>query len=355
MQFLDAFESGFDTICMKAGLSAVALVACVGCTNTLTSKSSGTVPTSIERACAASPGEQPVIAGISIRDEPAVPGDLAAMRVTSEATGAFMRVYYDAGSESIARARAACLGAQLPMIERETGDTRRGVEWWSAVFTQNPAYIPPRGEGIQPRWRVNVQPDGNLSPSGRVMVVSTLPHEHVHAYQTRAGARPPQWVAEGHASWVQGKIAPLLNPAIAQTQHRLRMEDAAKGEGPLNLAQWGSRRPKREAKMRQVSPEIRARMEADPTFNPTGTFTFKPEDFEGDTSNTSGQYLAAEAIFDGLEARHGAGKVRTWMTELTASSDRITPQSLAESIERHFDENISDLLAEPEPGAQAQD
>jgi len=135
------------------------------------------------------------------------------------------------------------------------------------VFTQNPAYIPPRGEGVQPRWKVDVQPDGSLSPAGRVMVVSTIPHEQVHAYQARAGARLPRWVAEGHATWIGDKIAALLDPAIAQTQHQLRIDDAAKGKGPLNLAQWGSRRPKREAVLRQVSPEDRARMEADPTFN----------------------------------------------------------------------------------------
>lgn len=332
---------------MRLGLCVTALIAFAGCTNTFAPKSSGTPSTSVEQACAASPGERPAIAGISIRDEPAAPGDLGAMRVTSEATGAFMRVYYDTGSENIARARAACLGAQLPMIERETGDTRRDAEWSSAIFTQDPAYVPPRREDVLPRWQVDVQPDGDLSALGSIIVVHTIPHEQVHAYQTRAGARPPRWVAEGHANWIQDRVAPLLNPTIARTQHQLRMDDAAQGEGPLNLAQWGSRRPKREALLRQVSPEIRARMEADPTFNPTGMFTFTPEDFEGDISNTSGQYAAAKAVFTGLESRYGADKVRLWITELTASSDRITPQSLAETIKRHFGENIDDLLAEP--------
>jgi hypothetical protein len=306
----------------------------------------------MERACAASPGEQPSIAGISVREEPAVLGDLASIRVTSEATGAFMRIYYDGGSESVARARAACLAAQLPMVERETGDIRGGAEWWSAVFTQNPAYAPPRREGELPRWKVIVQPDGSLSPTGHVMVVYTLPHEQVHAYQTRAGARLPRWVAEGHASWIGDRIARLLDPAVARSQHQLSTEDAAKGNGPLNLAGWGSPRVKREALLRQVSPEDRARMEADPSFNPTGTFTFKPGDFEDAPANTSGQYLAAKAVFNGLEVRHGAEKVRTWMSELTASSDRITPPALAASIQRHFGENIIDLLAEPDPGAR---
>lgn len=340
---------------MKAFLLLGVVAACAGCATGPATMTAGAAQSEIATACRALPGEQPVIRGISVRDEPSAAGDLAAMRVTSEATGAFMRIYYDMGSESIARARAGCLGAQLPMVERETGDTRRGAEWSSAVFTQNPAYIPPRGEGVKPRWQVNVQPDGNLSLGGRVTVVHTIPHEQVHDYQTRAGARPPRWVAEGHASWIQSRIAPLLNPAIARTQHRLRMDDAAKGEGPLNLAQWGSRRPKREALLRQVSPEDRARMEADPTFNPTGMFTFTPEDFEGDISNTSGQYLAAEAIFSGLESRHGAGKVRIWMSELTASSDRITPQSLAESVKRNFGEDVRDLLIEPVSSALDQD
>lgn len=297
----------------------------------------------VVEACSSAPGDLPKVAGISIADE-AAGGDMASLRATSEASGAFLRIYYNAGSEAIARARAACLGAQLPMLERETGDGRQGAEWSSVVFTQDAAYIPPRGEGVQARWPVLVLPDGNLSPVGHVMIASVIPHEQVHAYQARSGARLPKWAAEGHASWVQARIVPLLDPEMLEGTREQRATELAAAEGPLNLASWGSLRPKREAIMRQVSSEDRARMQADPNFHPTGAFRFTRDDFDTDITDSRAQYAAAAAIFDGLEARHGTEAVQAWVIEISASSGPIGLPTLVESVQRHFNESLSDLL-----------
>lgn len=324
----------------------LAFVGCVACLGGAQSASSVAAQSGLQAACTAQPGERPDLAGVTVEDEPATTGDLPAIRVTSQATGAFMRVHYDAGSERIARARAACLGAQLSIVERETGDDRRGAEWMSAVFTQDRTYIPPRGDDVQPRWVIDVEQDGTLTKLGHVMVVHTLPHEQVHSWQMRGSSVLPRWLLEGHARWVQDKIAPMFDPAVALSQDRMRAEQVAKADGPLNLAQWGSERPKREAYLRQVSPVDRARMEADPNYYPTGTFTFTTDDFEEDASNLAARYAAATAIFTGLEQRHGADGVRAWMIEVTSLDGRVSKEALATSMRRHFGEELDTLLAE---------
>lgn len=313
----------------------------------------GSAHADVVGVCSSAPGDRPSVAGILVTDD-APDDEMGTLRATSEASGAFLRIYYDAGSEAIARARAACLGAQLPMLERELGDDRRGTEWSSVVFTQDAAYVPPRGEGIQARWPVTVLPDGNLSPVGHAIIVSIIPHEQVHAYQTRAGARPSRWVGEGHASWVQARIVPLLDPEMVQGTRAHRASQLAAAEGPINLAQWGSPRPKREAIMRQVSAEDRARMEADPNYRPTGSFRFNRDDFEGDVlTESQAQYGAAASVFDGLEARHGAAAVQAWMTEISAGSGPITLPTLVETVQRHFGESLSDLLIVGPQAAQS--
>jgi len=326
-------------------VGVLALFGCLGCLGGVQPASSVTAQAGLQAACTAQPGERPALAGVAVEDEPATTGDLPAIRVTSKATGAFMRVHYDAGSERIARARAACLGAQLSIVERETGDVRRNAEWMSAVFTQDQTYIPPRGGDVQPRWVIEVDQDGTLTQLGHAMVVHTLPHEQVH-WQMRGSSILPRWVLEGHARWVQDRIAPQFAPSVAVTQDRMRAEAAVNADGPLNLANWGSERPKREAYLRQVSPEDRARMEADPNYFPSGTFTFTTDDFETDASNFAARYAAATAIFTGLERRHGANALRAWMTEVTSLDGRVSKDALATAIRRHFGEELDNLLAE---------
>lgn len=302
------------------------------------------------RLCAAQPGDRPDHPGIIVTDEPAAAGDLPALRITSVATGAYLLAHYDAGSEGAARVSAPCLGAQLPLLERELGDDRRNARWWDVVFTQNMGYIPPREEGAPPRWSIAVGADGRLSPSGRDTLVMTIPHEQVHAYQNRARAFLPRWLAEGHARWIEDRIAPLLDPRRAAAEMAARAPNAARHGGPANLALWGTKRPRREAIMRQVSPADRARMEADPDYNPSGVFTYGPDDFEADSSNELLRYIAASTIVDGLSRRHGEERVRAWLTGLTARPQLWTDdrdQGLARSIGETFGEDLNALLVEP--------
>lgn len=299
-----------------------------------------------EASCRAAPDERPQIAGISIVTEAAPPDDLPFLRVTVEATGAFLKVYFDETSEPAAWSRAACLGYQLQLLAAELGDTRRDAEWFSVVFTQDADYIPPRGADQKARWTIEVAPDGGLSALSQRMVVITMPHEQVHDFQKRAGAIPPRWFGEGHATWVGLKITEILDPAAAQADRERLARDRAASTAPLNLAQWGSVRPRREAIMRQVSAEDRARMAADPAFMPTGTFRFTSADLIGDESNMPARYGGALAAFDRLEARHGASAVRAWASELTSNSGPVRPDAVSASLETAFGASAEALLTD---------
>lgn len=298
-------------------------------------------------ACAAPLGERPALSGIDVEAVPAQPGDLPVLKVTTQATGAWMKVHYDAGSEAAAWSRAVCLGAQIEELTRDLGDVRRDAEWFSVVFTQDPAYVAPRGPGVKARWSIQVGADGNLPELSQHLVRAVMPHEQVHDYQRRAEARLPRWFAEGHATWVGLRVTGAIDAGVAESEREKRAAARAEATAPLNLAAWGSVRPRREAIMRQVSAEDRARMQADPNFNPGGTFRFTTADFEGDESDMPARYGAALAVFDGLEARHGAEAVRAWVTEVTAATGPVSPESMAASVQAHFGEALEDLLRDP--------
>ena len=297
-----------------------------------------------EALCSASLGDRPQAEGISIVPEPASAGDLPSLKVTVEATGSFLRVFFDDGSERAAWSRAACLGRQLEMLTTMLGDPRKDTEWFSVVFTQDADYLPPRGPDEKERWSILTAADGGLPDMSQRMVVVTMPHEQVHDFQQRSGASPPRWFSEGHATWVGLAITDQLDPAAARTNRGRLSEDLAQSTTPVNLPEWGSVRPRPEAIMRQVSAEDRARMEADPSYMPSGTFSFTSADLIGDESNMPARYAASLEVFEGLEARHGARAVHDWAREVTAGSDRITPDVLAESVSTHFGERLDDLL-----------
>lgn len=300
----------------------------------------------VAEACRAPVGVRPDLPGIVLEDQPATPGDLPAIRVTSSATGAHMLVYHDAISEPAARARAACFGAQLALLEREVGDDRRDAEWDSVVFTTADDYAPPRGDDVVTRWVILTTEQGQLSEAAERLILSTMPHEQMHEYQTRAGAKLPRWFSEGHATWVGLKVLAQLDPARAVAERLKRENDLAASTQPLMLSEWGGLQPRPEAILRQLSPEDRIRFLNDPTFKAGGAFTFGPGDMIGDESNSPARYGAAWKIFLGLEERHGAAAVHAWVSEMTATgtTNRLTSATVAASIQSRFNEDITPLL-----------
>lgn len=286
----------------------------------------------------------PVASGVEVQEVPSDDARLKLLRVTAR-QGAFMHIYFDEDSEADARRYAGCFGTQLNLLVNETLDEREGAQWASVVFTADLKYIPPRGEEIKTHWVIFTDPKAFEGARPRAMVIETLPHEQVHDFQSRNGAITPLWFSEGHASWAGLRITGMLDHEAAKRDREQGLLELRSALRPVNLAGWGQRRVKREAILRQVSPEDRARMESDPKFVPKGgSFTFTIDDFVSDESMAGARYAAALLMFDGLEQRHGADKVRRWVLDITSTSGEVTEAQLAASVKMHFDEELSELL-----------
>lgn len=284
--------------------------------------------------------EMPSLPSLALTDFPALAGDLPGILVTDRNSGGHLKIYYDARSERSARQRAACLGAQIGLLQDVLADNRRNVEWSSVVFAA-PGYVAPSG-GVT-RWHVPIN-DGEIDPADDEMICVTLPHEQVHAFQMRAASMGHRWIMEGHATWAGSKVAMQLRPDLAEAETESLQEALRTTTEPLGLKRWGFPRIKRSAVRRQVPSDIQDRMDAEPDFWPAGAFEFKPDDFESDESNTRARYAAAAAIFAGLEIRHGLAAVQSWVRDATAREEPVTSAAMSSSAMTRFGEDISPLL-----------
>lgn len=255
--------------------------------------------------------------------------------------GAHMLIYFDEASEEIARNRAACLGSQMNVLRAELEDTRVSPEWDSVVFTSDENYTPPRGGGVTTRWVIGPHATGRIDDG---QVLTLIPHEQVHSFQRRNSAFLPRWISEGHASWTEQRILKQLDETVARQEAARSQKHLRESTAPLDLAAWSSVRPKREAIRRQVSKADQKRMDEDPSFSPEGTFTFTTDDLEGDESNMTARYAGALLVFQGLEQRHGAEAVHAWLRDLTEDAGTRSPEEVADSIQKHFGEDVAVLL-----------
>ena len=293
--------------------------------------------------CAADPGTAPVVQGIRVENVPTLEGDLPRLRVSAP-QGAFMYVYYDAASEPVAHSWAACLGTQLALAMDALQDDRTGAEWQSVVFSRDADYALPRGEDMVTRWLVYTgEPEAGRSGMNELLL-ATMPHEQVHAFQGRGGGIRPRWFSEGHASWAGHRLTRAIAPAQAANLRAQQLRNLRDHE--IDLANWGFPQPRREAIMRQVSEADRVRMEEDPTYVPQGSYTFLPEDFESDESLTDARYAAAWMVFETLEARYGFDRISAWVAELTDTSEWLNNDLIAKSLDEEFGEDLYALLGE---------
>lgn len=284
--------------------------------------------TSARAACRAPVGTRPAIAGIRVEAEAApAAGELPFLRITDTASGGWMRLFHDAGSERAARARAACLGAQIRLLAQLTGGVWRDAHWSAVVLTQSAAYAAPKRDA-ETRWHVQVNADGQLDAERQRNLVETIPHEQVHAFQKRIGADTPRWFHEGHAEWLGRKVTAIIDPARAAAQSASYADTLRVSTTPVALSAWGGMRVKPEAILRQLSPEDRRRKEADPSFVPPGPFSFGPDDMVSDESNTGARYEAAWRVFRGLETAKGATPVRDWANAATARPGRVATDAI---------------------------
>lgn len=294
-------------------------------------------------ACAAPAGARPRLPGIRIEAVAARSGDMPYLRITDRESGGSMNAYYDPSAESAAWARAACLGAQLRLLDAETGGVWRNAHWFSVVFTPHADYVPQRSAS-EKRWSIATTPDGTLTPAGQHMTVVVMPHEQVHGFQQRMGAQTPRWFHEGHAEWISRKVVAILAPAEGRADALKGARALQNSTEPVALARWGGMQVKPEAILRQVSAEEREKIKADPHYTPAGPFSFGPGDMISDESNTPAHYEAAWRVFASLEAAHGAARVEAWATDLTAAGGSITSARVQETAAAAFGEDLSNRL-----------
>lgn len=230
----------------------------------------------------------------------AAPNDLSFTRVVDLKTGVVFRVYYDEKSVDAAAAAVPVLAAFYRNLSLLLNADAGSTEWASAVFTQNPNYVSPRLCN-EVRWKVKVEENGTLGSVGLEDLYVTIPHEQAHSIQKTYFSDLPRWFAEGQANWAGLKVTSQWKPELAK-KHRDFLSDSRRElTVPVNLSGWGAVRIKREAVLRQVTPEVRARMEKDPNYEASGPFTFTQDDFTSDESNLAARYFAALEIFELME------------------------------------------------------
>lgn len=309
----------------------------------LQSPEEGRPPFDVEAraACSATPGTLSNVSGVVVSSVPAQEGDLPALRIAHQPSGAWMLAYYDSSSESAARARADCLGAQLAYLHAFTGDDRIDGEWASVVFTADPEYAAPSGAR---RWKIATGVEGSITEATSEFLLVTLPHEQVHHFQKRNGAETPRWFHEGHAEWVGRKVSERISPDRAAWDAQEGAMALRASNEPVALQKWGGIQVKREAIVRQVGPEDRRRMETDPSYMPTAPLAFGPDDIVSDESNLSARYEAAWVVFRDLEAARGADAVKQWVNQVTDQVGKISNDAILKDAARYTGADLTERL-----------
>jgi hypothetical protein len=270
-----------------------------------------------------------------------VPGDILGVRVMDPDRRLVFRVYFDSTSRAVAMRAIPTIAAMYTALSRSLGADPAKVVWAGVAFVTDTAYLPPRKTG-EVRWSVDVEPSGELGARGETDLYLTLPHEQVHSLQNSLTERAPRWFQEGQAEWAGLRVTDRLRPVLAAKK---RQQDSTAYAGlPRRLAAWGGVTVKREAMLRQMTPEQRARLAADSTYQPPGPWKFGPSDFISDEAETPARYGAALALFTELERARGSSLLINWYHRLWDEPTLLTTQSLAASIREYLGVDIAPRL-----------
>lgn len=295
-------------------------------------------------ACAAPIGTRSQLPGITIEPAAASGGDLAYLRITDHRSGGWLHAYYDPAAEPAAWARAACIGAQIRLLDAETGGAWPKGRWSSVVFTPRTDYIPPRSAS-EKRWMIATAPDGTLTPAGQHMTVVVLPHEQVHAFQKCLGADTPRWFHEGHAQWISRKVVAVVAPESGRDVARKGAQALAESTEPVALARWGGMQVKPEAILRQVSPEERKKIKADPHYAPPRPVQLQAGR-HGQRRKQHRRTLrsgVASLRWPGDGAWRGKGR-EAWVEKLTTLGDTVTSARIQEAAQLDLQEDLRGRL-----------
>lgn len=260
--------------------------------------------------------------------------DLPVLRTVDLMTGMVYRTYYDAAVEEVTHTFISDMAAMYRELAHLVAADPGLVEWAAVAFIKDSAYVPPR-HGREVRWSILIDNSGQLGSAGITDFYQILPHEQVHAVQGTFKPGLPRWFSEGMAEWAGLQVTQRRQPDLAE-RRRADLRHAYESiNGPLDLSAWGGVTVKREAFLRQVTSEQRARIEVDSTYSPPGPFNFSPDDFISDESNTLARYGGSLALFEMLEAAAGHEKMRSWFRAVWQADGRLNTEALISLANEH--------------------
>lgn len=251
-------------------------------------------------------------------------------------------VFREGVDGAIAGNHSRDLARAYRIVSEAIGVEPSDVSWAQVAFTRDSGYQPPRVQDVT-RWVVPLERSGSLGSKGMWALYQLVPHEQVHSIQGLFGPLP-RWYSEGMAEWAGLKATAVLAPSIEAERRAQHDQQLAAATRPLSLASWGGVQVKPEAFLRQLTPEQRRKKEADPNYSPPGPFSFTPEDFVSDESNTAARYAASLALFEAIEAEAGPEGMRTWIAEVAKLPDPKRTNDIARLAKEIAGVDISGML-----------
>jgi len=275
-------------------------------------------------------------------DEITKANDLAGFNVTNTTNNQKFDVYYAPELKSAAFQALSVLDKMYTELAVNAGAVPKDVKWAELAFVTDENYIPPRSEGVV-RWKIVHPVQENLSDIAIERIHLLISHEQTHSIQSRIVCDSPRWFEEGQAMWNELKVAEKWNSDLAHAERLSYEQKFREIEGDLNLDNWGGIKVKPEAIQRQLTPEQKQKMEEDPSYFPSGPFSFGPGDFISDESNTEARYFVSLTIFELLEKRLGSDKLKSLFNDVYQMSS-CESEELKEFIKSKYGVDISSFF-----------
>jgi hypothetical protein len=265
--------------------------------------------------------------------------DLASYTVTNQSSQFSFKVYFDNELEQVASQSIPILNDLYSKLASNAGLQPSNITWAEVAFVSDKDYIPPRKNGAV-RWKIVHEKSQNLSRSAIESFYVFIGHEQTHSIQNVLSCKSPRWFDEGQAMWNELKVTKLWNNHIAIKERR-RYENAYKNiEGDLNLDSWGGIQVKPEAIQRQLTSEQKQKLKEDPSYSPSGPFSFGPDDLINDESNSEARYFTSLTIFEYLEKELGMKNLKLLFNDIYQMKN-CESDSLKEFIQVEYKTDIS--------------
>lgn len=262
---------------------------------------------------------------------------LKSFAVTDIVTGAKFKVYFDAASEIAAKEAIPILASMYRDVAQLLDLPADQIKWFDVMLARNSHKLVVANKP----WDIDVDAKGRLNSRGLDALYKTIPHEQVHSTQSGI-AKIPRWYTEGQATWVEIRVAEKWAPELALAARKRQAEALAESKTPLALNSWGGIVVKKEAILRQITPEQRAKFEKDSIPPSGGHFFFRPEDTISDESNSTARYAASFGIFALIEKKAGLDALQAWFKAVRETEAPITNDALVASAKTHTKIDISD-------------